>query len=319
MRAVDNTFVGFGTLLNVVTVVVGALAGIAVGHRFPGRVRDVVTDVLGLVTILVAALSAASVTDAALADATGSGAPVLIVLGSLLVGGVAGSLLRIEARLEGLAGRIQEFVHQRMPAVEDPPADEQPSERSADGPRAGGEGSSATRGSSAGGEGSSATRGTSGAARRQRDLSSTSGAARRPTAQRALFIEGWLTASLLFCVGPLTILGSLSDGMGRGSEQLVLKSVLDGFAALAFASTFGIGVLMSAVSVLVIQGGLTLVGVFLETLLPGAHVAALTATGGLLLAGIGLRLLRIREIPVGDMLPALVVAPLLTQLVISLR
>jgi uncharacterized membrane protein YqgA involved in biofilm formation len=269
---VDRTFVGFGTLLNVVTVVVGSLVGIAVGHRFPARVRDVVTDVLGLVTILVAALSAASVTDEALGAATGSGAPVLIVLGSLLVGGVAGSLLRIEERLEGLAGSVQAFVHRR---------------------RSGGGEPSATGG--------------------------TSGTARRPRESRELFVEGWLTASLLFCVGPLTILGSLSDGMGRGSEQLVLKSVLDGFAALAFASTFGIGVLMSALSVLVIQGALTLVGVFLETLLPGAHVAALTATGGLLLAGIGLRLLRIRQVPVGDMLPALVAAPLLTQLVVALR
>jgi uncharacterized membrane protein YqgA involved in biofilm formation len=259
---VDSTFVGFGTALNVVTVVLGSLAGIAVGHRFPTRVRDVVTDCLGLVTVLVAALSAASVTDAALADATGSGAPVLIVLGSLLLGGIAGSLLRIEQRLEGLAGRVQAFVHRRMPSAEDSP---------------------------------------------------DAGTARER------FIEGWLTASLLFCVGPLTILGSLSDGMGRGAEQLVLKSVLDGFAALAFASTFGIGVLLSALSVLVVQGGLTIVGVLLDTLLPGAHVAALTATGGLLLAGIGLRLLRIRDVPVGDMLPALVLAPLLTQLVVALR
>ena len=260
----DNTFVGFGTVLNVVTVVVGSLVGIAVGHRFPARVRDVVTDVLGLVTLLVAALSAAAVTDAALAAATGSGAPVLVVLGSLLVGAILGSLLRIEERLGGLAGRIQGFVHRRMPSAD----------------------------ASADGEG---------------------------TSPRERFIEGWLTASLLFCVGPLTILGSLSDGMGDGAEQLVLKSVLDGFAALAFASTFGVGVLLSAGSVLVVQGGLTLVGVFLDTLLPDAHVAALTATGGLLLAGIGLRLLRIREVPVGDMLPALVVAPLLTQLVVALR
>lgn len=272
MHPVDSSFVGFGTVLNVVTVVIGALVGIAVGHRFPGRVRDVVTDVLGLVTILVAALSAASVTDAALADATGSGAPVLIVLGSLLIGGIAGSLLRIEERLEGLAGTIQAFVQRGRPD----------------------------------GEGTSATRG-------------TSGAARRPADPREQFIEGWLTASLLFCVGPLTILGSLSDGMGNGAEQLILKSVLDGFAALAFASTFGIGVLLSAVSVLVVQGGLTVVGVFLDSLLPAAHVSALTATGGLLLAGIGLRLLRIRDIPVGDMLPALIVAPLLTQLVVALR
>ena len=136
---------------------------------------------------------------------------------------------------------------------------------------------------------------------------------------RERFIEGWLTASLLFCVGPLTILGSLSDGLGRGIDQLVLKSVLDGFAALAFASTFGVGVLLSAASVAVIQGSLTLVGVTLGSVMPDAHVAALTATGGLMLAGIGLRLLRIREVPVGDMLPALVIAPLLTELIAAFR
>ncbi|HQV83861.1 MAG TPA: DUF554 family protein, partial [Ornithinibacter sp.] len=129
----------------------------------------------------------------------------------------------------------------------------------------------------------------------------------------------WLTASLLFCVGPLTILGALNDGLGRGIDQLALKAVLDGFAALAFAASFGVGVLLSAVSVLVVQGALTVVGVLLGDLVPDAHISALTATGGLMLAGIALRLLRIRDIPVGDMLPALIVAPLLTQLVIWLR
>ena len=138
-------------------------------------------------------------------------------------------------------------------------------------------------------------------------------------AGRERFIEGWLSATLLFCVGPLTILGSLSDGLGRGIDQLALKAVLDGFAAMAFASTFGIGVLLSAVSIAVIQGSITLVGVLLGSVMPEPHIAALTATGGLLLAGIGLRLLRIKDVPVGDMLPALVVAPLLTHLVIALR
>lgn len=131
--------------------------------------------------------------------------------------------------------------------------------------------------------------------------------------------RGWLSASLLFCVGPLAILGSLSDGLGRGIDQLTLKSVLDGFAALAFASSFGVGVLLSAVSVGVVQGLWTVLGVVLGSLLPDAHIAALTATGGLLLVGIGLRLLRIRDVPVGDMLPALLFAPLLTQAIIALR
>lgn len=260
----SGTFVGFGTALNVATVVAGSLAGMAVGHRFPERVRHTVTDVLGLVTLLVAALSAASVTDPDLASATGAGAPVLIVLGSLLLGGLTGSFLRVEERLESLAGTVQRWFARRTPGL----ADE-----------------------------------------------STAG----EVSPRERFVEGWLTASLLFCVGPLTVLGSLSDGMGNGADQLVLKSVLDAFAALAFASTFGVGVLLSAVSVLVVQGSLTLVGVVLDTLMPAAHVAALTATGGLMLAGIGLRLLRVRDVPVGDMLPAIVVAPLLTQVVVALR
>lgn len=253
-------FVGLGTVVNVAAVVAGALLGMAVGHRLPERVRAVVTDALGLVTLLVAGLSAWSVADVSLEAAVGPGVPVLVVLGSLLVGGITGSLLRIEQRLEGLAGRIQTWV-----------------------------------------------------SRRSRSEGGTDHAARER------FVEGWLTASLLFCVGPLTILGSLSDGLGRGIDQLVLKSTLDGFAAIAFASTFGLGVLVSALSVLVVQGSLTAVGALLGTLLPDAHVAALTATGGLLLVGVAFRLLRLREIPVGDLLPALVVAPLLVQLVVVLR
>jgi hypothetical protein len=260
VRVVHSAFPGLGTVINVATVLVGSLVGMAVGHRFPDRVRSVVTDVLGLTTLLMAGLSVVSVTDPALAAAVGSGVPVLVVLGALLIGSITGSLLRIEDRLEGLAGKIQGWVARR-----------------------------------------SRTEGGSGHDARER------------------FIEGWLTASLLFCVGPLTILGSLSDGLGRGIDQLVLKSVLDGFAALAFASTFGVGVLLSAASVAVIQGSLTLVGVTLGSVMPDAHVAALTATGGLMLAGIGLRLLRIREVPVGDMLPALVIAPLLTELIAAFR
>ena len=253
MSAVTLDFPGLGTVINVITVIVGSLVGMAVGGRFPGHTRSVVTDALGLTTLLIAALSAVEVTSAAFVGATPTGAPVLIVLGSLLIGGIVGSLLGIETRLEGLAGVIQQRV---------------------------------SRGREGGHE------------------------------ARERFIEGWLGASLLFCVGPLTILGSLSDGLGNGIEQLSVKSVLDGFAALAYASTFGVGVLFSAVSVAVVQGGLTLVGVLLGSVLPAAHIAALTATGGLILVGLALRLLRLREVPVGDMLPALVVAPLLTQLVV---
>ena len=258
----STVFPGLGTVINVATVVIGAVLGMLVGHRLSEHTRSVVTDCLGLVTLLTAGLNAMMVTDIGLADAVGSGAPLLIVLGALLIGGIAGSILRIEDRLESVAGRIQSRIAGRMPKEQvDPDA---------------------------------------GSARER-------------------FIEGWMTASLLFCVGPLTILGSLNDGLGRGIDQLVLKSVLDGFAAMAFASTFGIGVLMSAVSVAVVQGGLTLAGFLLGSVLPDPHIAALTATGGVMLIAIGLRLLNIRQIAVGDMLPALIVAPVLTQLVIALR
>lgn len=281
MARVSADFPGLGTVINVATVTAGSLLGMAAGHRFPRHTRDVVTDVLGLTTLLMAGLSAMSVTDPALSSATGRGAPVLIVLGSLLVGGIAGSILRIEDRLEGLAGRLQSLLARR-------------SERRA-------------------------TASVARQGRAPRDDSDGPAESAAAHEARERFIEGWLGASLLFCVGPLTILGALSDGLGRGIDQLALKSVLDGFAAIAFASTFGVGVLLSAVSVAVVQGLLTVTGVLLGSVLPGAHIAALTATGGLMLAGISLRLLRIREIPVGDLLPALVVAPLLTQLVVVLR
>ena len=281
-------FPGLGTVINIVAVVAGALLGMWVGHRIPERTRSVVTDCLGLTTLLVAGLSTVSVTDAALRDAVGPGVPVLVVLGSLLIGSITGSTLRIEERLAGLAGILHERTARRR----------------------GGPATKADTGTSAAAAGDqTGTIDAVGDAETHADAD----------AARERFIEGWLSASLLFCVGPLAILGSLSDGLGRGIDQLTLKSVLDGFAALAFASSFGVGVLLSAVSVGVVQGLWTVLGVVLGSLLPDAHIAALTATGGLLLVGIGLRLLRIRDVPVGDMLPALLFAPLLTQAIIALR
>lgn len=120
-------------------------------------------------------------------------------------------------------------------------------------------------------------------------------------------------------VGPLAVLGSLSDGLGRGIEQLALKSTLDGFASLAFAASLGWGVAASALSVGVVQGALTLLGYLLGGLLPAALVSAVTATGGVLLLGVGLRLLALKLVAVGDLLPALLAAPLLTLLVEALR
>ena len=152
---------------------------------------------------------------------------MLIVLGSVLIGGIAGSLLRIEDRLEDFGGVLQRF---------------------------------AVRRTGAGVEG------------------------------RERFIQGFVTSSLVFCVGPLTILGSINEGLGNGADQLLLKSALDAFASIAFAASFGWGVGFSVISLIVIQGGLTALGAVLGSFVPDAHLSALTATGGLVLLGVAFRL-----------------------------
>jgi uncharacterized protein len=252
-------FPGFGTVVNVATVVLGAGLGLLLGHRLPVRTRETVTDALGLVTLLIGGLSVGAVTSDVLAAEVGPSAPVLIVLGSLLLGGIAGSLIDIEARLD----RLGDWLRRRLT--------------------------------------------------RTTDEGETDHEARRR------FIEGFVTASLVFCVGPLTILGALSDGLGLGAEQLLLKAALDGFASIAFAASLGVGVMAAALAVAVIQGALTLVGFLIGDFLPAAHLDAVTACGGLLLLGVGLRLLAIKPVPVGNLLPALVVAPMLVALVGALR
>lgn len=125
------------------------------------------------------------------------------------------------------------------------------------------------------------------------------------------FVEGFVSASLIFAIGPLAILGSISDGMSTGIDQLVLKSTLDFFTSMAFAASLGWGVAFSALPVGMYQGFWTVIGVGLGSILSGYQIDAMTATGGVLLIGIGLKLLKMKEIAVGNLLPALAVAPLL--------
>jgi uncharacterized membrane protein YqgA involved in biofilm formation len=133
--------------------------------------------------------------------------------------------------------------------------------------------------------------------------------------------EGFFVASLLFCVGPLAVLGSIQDGLTGDYDTLATKALLDGFAAIALASGLGFGVGFSALTVLIYQGGLTLAaGLFEHVLAPGSEaLAALTSAGGLLIIGIALKLLEIRDVKVGNFLPALVVAPCLVGLVNLVR
>jgi uncharacterized protein len=123
--------------------------------------------------------------------------------------------------------------------------------------------------------------------------------------------RAFVTTSLLFCVGPLTVLGSLEDGLTGDYSLLALKSALDFVASLSFASVLGWGVLLSAVTVLVVQGTLTLSAGLLEEVVTGPMIDAMTATGGVLILGLGLVLLELKEVRVANMLPALLIAPLL--------
>ena len=130
------------------------------------------------------------------------------------------------------------------------------------------------------------------------------------------FVRGFLTATLLFEVGPITILGSIQDGLTGDYSLLAIKSTLDGFAALALASAFGMGVMFSTVGVLAYQGGLTLIASQAQAVLSEAMMAEMTAVGGVLLIGLAIgSLLELRPIRTGNLLPALALAPLLVWVV----
>ena len=242
-----RVFIGAGTVINVVAVAAGSGLGLLIGHRFPKRTRKLVTQVLGLFALVIGGSSIASGLSARLTAEVGPTAPMLIVLGSLLVGGIIGSLLHLEDRLDGMA----DWIRLKLAARE----------------------------------------------------------------EASRFIEGAVSSFLIFCVGPLSILGSISDGLGQGPQQLLVKSVMDGVAAIAFTATFGIGVLASIIPMAVYQGLLTLLGYVLGNFLSPGQVDALTATGGVILLGLGFRLTAIKRIPIGDLLPALVLAPALAALV----
>lgn len=129
------------------------------------------------------------------------------------------------------------------------------------------------------------------------------------------FVRGFMTASLLFCIGPMAILGAISDGLSGDYSTLAIKSVLDGFASIAFASSLGIGVLFSALPILVYQGGISLLAGQLDALVTPAMMGELTATGGVLLMAVGIgSLLELKKIRVGNFLPALAIAPLIVFL-----
>ena len=229
-----------GTLINVVAVLLGTAAGTLLGDRLPERLRETVMHALGLVTLAVGMDGALAAFRPPLSELTR--ASVLLVMGSVLVGGVVGELLHIEDHLNALGDRLK----QRFAGEHE---------------------------------------------------------------HQARFTEGFVAASLLFCVGPMAILGSIQDGLNGDVQLLAIKSLLDGFAALALASALGWGVGFSILPLLVYQGSITLAASSLSDALTAEVIAGLTAAGGILILGISLRLLDLKQVRVGNLLPALLFAP----------
>ena len=224
---------GIGTVVNVLTVLAGTLAGVVLGNRLPERLRTTVLQAVGLVTLVIGAR-----------DALGT-RNVVFPLVALILGAAIGEALRIEDRLEALGGAIRRRFE---------------NDREGDDSR---------------------------------------------------FVEGFVAASLLFCVGPFTILGSIRDGLGGAdhAQLLLVKAALDGTVAVAFASTLGWGVGFSALTIVVVQGTLTLAAGAADRVLTDRMIVEMSAAGGVMVIGIGLRLLDVKKVAVGSLLPALVLAP----------
>jgi uncharacterized membrane protein YqgA involved in biofilm formation len=227
-----------GTLINAVSVLVTSLLGTFLGNKLPEKMNETVVHGLGLMTSVVGIQMALGTQN------------VLLLMGSILVGGLLGEWWRIEARLEALGHWLEERVGDRLGGSD---------ERS--------------------------------------------------------ITRAFVAASLVFCVGPMTILGSIQDGLTGDYNLLAIKSVLDGFAALAFSATMGPGVLLSVLTIVVFQGGISLAamgvgGLLGEVTRQTPWVIEMTAAGGVLMMGISLLLLDLRRVRVANFLPAVLIAPL---------
>jgi uncharacterized membrane protein YqgA involved in biofilm formation len=223
-----------GTILNIITVLIGSALGVALGGRLSDKMRETVLRGLGIVTLVIGLQMALT------------SANILIVLGSVLVGGILGEWGNIEEGLRKVGAALEARFNR-------------------------------------GGDEGSANR----------------------------FIRGFVTASLLFCVGPMTILGSIQDGLSGDYRLLAIKAMLDGFAALAFSSSLGIGVAFSTLVILIYQGSLSLLAAQAQSFLSQPMITEMTAAGGVLIVGLGIStLLEIKPIRVGNFLPALLIAPL---------
>jgi len=239
---------GSGVIANVVAVLIGTAIGLGFGRFISDRFRQIAFYALGLSTFSIGATMV--IGGLIEADAAGSTYAVLVLVGSLVIGGLVGEAVGVEAALERF-GHWLRSIAVRIPLFK-----------------------------AAAGEG------------------------------EHQMVEGFVVASLLYCVGTMTILGSLQDGMGS-PDLLYLKSLLDGVASIALASALGIGVGFSIVPIAVVQGGIALGAHALQPFLTTGVISAMSMVGGTLILAIGIDLMGIKRLPVGNLMPAVIVAGVL--------
>ena len=247
-----------GTIVNVLTVAVGSAVGLAAGGRLPERFQTIILQCLGLVTVTLAVdagvLEFARTVEAygpQVMDGQTYGARLAIVMiVALLVGGIAGTALKLHERIEGLG----QWIHDRFSPAPDGVADEATGHR---------------------------------------------------------FAEGFLTASVVFCVGPLTLVGCLRNGAACDPSFLYIKALLDGFCSTALAAALGWGVAVSVLTVLVFQGGLSILAYYVAEPLHEVSIGLMTVVGGIVLLATALTLLDVKRIPVANLLPAIFLPPVL--------
>jgi len=219
-----------GTIVNTISVMVGSLIGLTLKNRFSQNIKSIVFQAIGLCTLVIGVQMALEVKN------------ILILIFSILIGGIIGELIKLEDRFNNAAKRLES------------------KQKVSDG----------------------------------------------------RFSEGLITAFLIFCMGSMTIVGALDEGLRGNHSILLTKSVLDGFTSLALASTYGIGVFFSAIPLFIFQGGITLLAVLSKEFFTGLLISQLTSVGGTMVIGLGINLLDIKRIKVLNLLPALVIVVILT-------
>ncbi len=221
-----------GTLVNAIAVIIGSLIGLGFRGSFPDRIKSIVFQGIGLVTLFIGFHMSLKTSN------------LVVLFFSMLIGAIIGEAINIDKHIEGFGN----FIKSKLSSKEDK------------------------------------------------------------------FVEGFITAFLIFCMGSMTIVGSIEDGLSGNPSILYAKSMLDCFASISLASVLGVGVLFSAIPLFLFQGGITLLASLSRSFFTEAVINELSATGGIILIGLGINILEIKKIRVANLLPSLLISAIIIYL-----